>query len=405
MCQDGLQISGVGTVGFRLLKYDPLCHLLLLNVDEEIPKHLQNEPRFFYLTPSISHDPLIVSKKLIEIYKKEIKRLASIIKSPLHIEVSDRYSSNNSKGSKDFWRKATGYKISLTKLFQRREEPYFDLDNAGDLEDRWGRVPVSRGAHGRPNHFKTSARKVATTSLARPTWNDRACYLHMVNTKSMIAYANKLIAYAEQADKDFDDFIYFYKAHEFDGLNWKRSIDELSDENPYKQFRIDFEVEVQKIRDQKEYLEKKIAPLIDEWDSYYCDEKNLEARQDELDKKYRYRVEREKELKDSLEQKRKIKRQRKREQLIAEVEAEMAQWKDDIHSGKVSCGCTSSPNAEGVRALKDHYSTYEDAKAAAKSALIKRNVFCKPYKCPVKKTGRDGRHYTCGGYHLTKFEG
>ena len=67
MCQDGLQISGVGTVGLRLLKYDPLCHLLLLNVDEEIPKHLQNEPRFFYLTPSVSHDPLIVSKKLIEI--------------------------------------------------------------------------------------------------------------------------------------------------------------------------------------------------------------------------------------------------------------------------------------------------------------------------------------------------
>ena len=30
-----------------------------------------------------------LTKKLIEIYKKEIKRLASIIKSPLHIEVNE----------------------------------------------------------------------------------------------------------------------------------------------------------------------------------------------------------------------------------------------------------------------------------------------------------------------------
>ena len=58
MCQDGLQISGVGTVGLRLLKYDPLCHLLLLNVDEEIPKHLQNETRFFTLRHSLAMTPL-----------------------------------------------------------------------------------------------------------------------------------------------------------------------------------------------------------------------------------------------------------------------------------------------------------------------------------------------------------
>ena len=345
------------------------------------------------------------SAALIKIYKKEIKRLASIIKSPLHIEVSDRYSSNNSKGSKNFWQSATGYKISLTKLFERREEPYFDLDNAGDLEDYWGRVPVSRRVPKCPDHFKTYSREVAPTSLARPTWNREICYLHMVNTKSMIAYANKLIAYAEQADKEFDDFVYFYRAHEFDGLNWKRSIDELSDDNPYKQFRIDFEVEVQKIRDQKEYLEKKIAPLIDEWNSYYCDEKNLEARQDELDKKYRQRVERKKELKARLKEKREAKRQLEREQLIAEVKAEMAQWKDDIHSGKVPCGCTSSPNAEGIRALKKHYSTLEDATEGARNALLKSGLHLRPYKCPVKKSGRDGRHYACGGYHLTKFEG
>jgi len=67
MCQDGLQISGVGSVGIRLLEHDPLCHLLFLNVDNEIPKDLENEPRFFYLPSSVSHDPLIVSKKIIEI--------------------------------------------------------------------------------------------------------------------------------------------------------------------------------------------------------------------------------------------------------------------------------------------------------------------------------------------------
>lgn len=346
----------------------------------------------------------VLTKKLIEIYKKEINRLASIIKSPLHIEVEGSYNRTSSKGSKDFWRSATGYKFSLTKLFKRREEPYFHYDNAGEVESRWKQVPVASRAP-KATKFSACSRKVAPTSLARPTYNSEICYLHMANTKSMIAFANKLIAYAEKAEEEWDDFVYFYRAHEFDGLNWKRSIDELSDENPYKQFRIDFEIEVQKIRDQKEYFEKKIAPLIDEWDSYYCDEKNLEARQDELDKKYRYRVEREKELKDSLEQKRKIKRQRKREQLIAEVEAEMAQWKDDIHSGKVSCGCTSSPNAEGIRALKKHYSTLEDATEGAKSALLKSGLHLRPYKCPVKKKGRDGRHYACGGYHLTKFEG
>jgi hypothetical protein len=343
-----------------------------------------------------------LTKKLIEIYKKEINRLVSIIKSPLHIEVDD-YNCTSSKGSKDFWQSATGYKFSLTILFKSREAPYFNIDNAGDLEDRWGRIPVISRTP-KASQFSSYSREVAPTSLGRPTWNRKICYLHMVNTESMIAYANKLIAYAEQAEEDWDDFVYFYRAHEFDGPNWKRDIDELSDENPYKQFRIDFEVEVQKIRDQKEYLEKKIAPLIDEWDSYYCDEKNLEARQDELDKKYRQRVEREKELKARLKEKREARKQLEREQLIAEVKVEMTQWKDDIHSGKVSCGCTSSPNAEGIRALKKHYSTLEDATEGARSALFK-GLHLRPYKCPVKKSGRDGRHYTCGGYHLTKFEG
>jgi hypothetical protein len=345
-----------------------------------------------------------LTKKLIEIYKKEIKRLASIIKSPLYIEVRGDYDHRRDKESIRFWKSATGYKVSLTEMFKRREEPYFDTDNAGHVKARWKQVPVSCRVPKREN-FSAYSRKVAPTSLATPTWNREICYLHMVDTNEIVEYAEQLVAYADKAKKDFNDFVYFYKAHEYNGRNWKRRIDELVDENPYKQFRIDFEVEVQKIRDQKEYLEKKIAPLIDEWDSYYCDEKNLEARQDELDKKYRQRVEREKELKARLKEKREAKMQLERKQLIAEVKVEMAQWKDDIHSGKVSCGCTSSPNAEGIRALKKHYSTLEDATEGARNALLKSGLHLRPYKCPVKKSGRDGRHYACGGYHLTKFEG
>ena len=67
MCQDGLQISGVGTVGLRLFKHDPLCHLLFLNVDEEIPVTLHKESRFFHLNSTNSHDPVIVARKLLEI--------------------------------------------------------------------------------------------------------------------------------------------------------------------------------------------------------------------------------------------------------------------------------------------------------------------------------------------------
>jgi glycosyltransferase involved in cell wall biosynthesis len=70
MCQDGLQISGVGTVGLGLFKHDPLCHLLFLNVDEEIPVTLQKESRFFHLNSTNSHDPVIVARKLAEIASK-----------------------------------------------------------------------------------------------------------------------------------------------------------------------------------------------------------------------------------------------------------------------------------------------------------------------------------------------
>ena len=46
MCQDGPQISGVGTIGLNLLMHDPLCHLLYLNVDEKLPIPLQKRQDF-----------------------------------------------------------------------------------------------------------------------------------------------------------------------------------------------------------------------------------------------------------------------------------------------------------------------------------------------------------------------
>ena len=67
MCQDGLQISGVGTIGLNLLMHDPLCHLLYLNVDEKLPIFLQKETRFYHLRSSKSHDPILVANKLTEI--------------------------------------------------------------------------------------------------------------------------------------------------------------------------------------------------------------------------------------------------------------------------------------------------------------------------------------------------
>ena len=67
MCQDGLQISGVGTIGLNLLMHDPLCHLLYLNVDEKLPIPLQKETRFYHLRSSKSHDPILVANKLTEI--------------------------------------------------------------------------------------------------------------------------------------------------------------------------------------------------------------------------------------------------------------------------------------------------------------------------------------------------
>ena len=223
---------------------------------------------------------------------------------------------------------------------------------------------------------------------------------HTEHYADMISSIQDKLECVDTIRRDYNQFLAAFRREDGDFL---KSIDQLSEyNNPYLDIRKRIhEDKVVFIKRQEEITS--LLTVSSDW-LIKNTEESFNKQQDELDRKYRQRVERKKELKARLSEKREAKRQLERKQLIAEVKVEMLQWKDDIHSGKTTCGCTSSPNAEGIRALKKHYSTLEDATEGARSALFK-GLHLRPYKCPVKKSGRDGRHYTCGGYHLTKFEG
>ena len=339
--------------------------------------------------------------KLREIYQAEIKCLSRTIKAPLYIK-TDSYHRTH-KGSQAFWKRASGQNLSLTTLIEKREEPYYDYDNNYlGVSDLPRKLKVLNQAP--TQSLRTAVYKSCPTSLI-PRHGDDNAYLRMVAVSSIDAYIESLEIYRDRISEDFEDFKCFYRAHEYDGPNWMHHVDDLSDDNPYKPFRVKFEADVQKLRDQKDLHGAKLEELQAAWDDYYCDEKNLEEEQERLDKKFRQRAERRAEIRKSLDEKKKIREAAAHKALTVLISEEMMQWKDDVHSGKKPCGCTSSPNGEGIRALKKHYTTLEDATNGAKNALIKSDLHLRPYKCPVKKTGRDGRHYTCGGYHLTKFEG
>jgi len=199
------------------------------------------------------------------------------------------------------------------------------------------------------------------------------------------------------------DSEYFFRATDLDESEsyWKYSVEELSEKNPYRAFRLAFEQALESKRERLAELRGHLDRLQSEWDNYYSDVANLRAVQDERDKKYRQRAERRAEIESS----RRV-RQRRREQeehaaLVAEVQAEMEQWRENVHAGKDTCGCTSAPNSEGIRTLKVNYGTLEEATAAAKSALINNDLHLRPYRCEAKRKGRDGRHYKCGGFHLS----
>jgi hypothetical protein len=338
--------------------------------------------------------------KLREVYQKEIKRLTSIIKFPLYICTDG---SREHRGNEAFWRAASGQNKSLSALIEKREEPYYDKNSSAEGPGHW----PQNAEHAIWHRTPSSTIKADSTAFEKSCvkrWADSDPYLFMVNVESIDSYIETLKHHRQRVTEAFEDFTSFYRAHEYVGLDWKHHVDDLSDDNPYKPFRLKFEAEVQKLRDQKTLLGAKLEKLQARWDEYYCDEQNLEEEQVRLDKKFRQRSERRAELRKSLKEKRKTREETAHKELIEQVKEEMTQWKDAIHSGKKPCGCTSSPNSEGIRALKKHYSTLEDATHGAKGALIKSDLHLRPYKCPVKKTGRDGRHYTCGGYHLTKFE-
>jgi len=232
-----------------------------------------------------------------------------------------------------------------------------------------------------------------------------AQYLKDYHTKHYDKLIKTIQSDLSRVDKVRDDFNHFIVAFKrTDDNQFAFEIDRLRElNNPYLDIRVKIHEDKAVFIKRQEEITSLLA-ISSDWLNKNTEE-SFNKQQDELDKKYRQRVERKKELKERLEEKREVRRQRERDQLVAEVKVEMAQWKDDVHSGKVSCGCTSSPNAEGIRALKKHYSTLEDATDGARNALLKSGLHLRPYKCPVKKTGRDGRHYACGGYHLTKFEG
>ena len=208
------------------------------------------------------------------------------------------------------------------------------------------------------------------------------------------AYKQKMI----DRNRDIDNFL---QATEYADGNWVYSVADLSIDNPYREFRLAFEHGLTEKRARQSELQAHLDRLQEVWDNCYSDMDNLQKEQDERDKVYRQRVERKAELQASLKVKQKNRAEERHAALVKEVATEMSQWREGVHSGKDTCGCTSAPNAEGIRTIKVNYPTLEAATAAAKAALINSNLHLRPYTCPAKKKGRDGRHYKCGGFHLS----
>ena len=272
--------------------------------------------------------------KLREIYQTEIKCLSRTIEAPLYIK-TDSYHRTH-KGSQAFWKRASEQSLPLTTLIEKREEPYYHYDNKYQgISDRVYKLKVLNRAP--TQALRTAVYKSCPTSLL-PRHGDDNAFLRMVDISSIDAHIESLERYRDRISEQFEDFKYFYRAHEYDGPNWKHHVDDLSDDNPYKPFRLKFEAEVQKLRDQKALHEAKLEKLQTRWDDYYCDEKHLEAEQERLDKKFRQRAERRAELRKSLREKRKIREAAAHKALIEQVKEEMTQWRNDVHSGKKPCG-------------------------------------------------------------------
>ena len=226
-------------------------------------------------------------------------------------------------------------------------------------------------------------------------------YYWKINPDSVDKIIDQALAYKQRMIDHNKKIDFFMRATAYSDGCWVHPVEDLSADNPYREFRLNFEKGLEGKRSRLSELEAHLIRLQEQWDNYYADIENLRKVQDERDKVFRQRTERKAELKASLSAKRKKKEQERHAALVKKVEAEMQQWRDNVRAGKDTCGCTSAPNSEGVRTLKVNYATLEEATAAAKSALVNNDLHLRPYRCDAKKKGRDGRHYKCGGFHLS----
>ena len=226
-------------------------------------------------------------------------------------------------------------------------------------------------------------------------------YFWKINPDSVDKIIDQALAYKQRMIDRNKKIDFFMRATAHSDGCWVHPVEDLSEDNPYREFRSNFEKGLARKKDRLIELESYLNRLQEQWDNYYSDIENLRKVQDERDKVYRQRTERKAELKASLSAKRKKREQEQHAALVKQVKAEMQQWRDNVRAGKDTCGCTSAPNSEGIRTLKVNYATLEEATAAAKSALINSDLHLRPYRCDAKKKGRDGRHYKCGGFHLS----
>jgi hypothetical protein len=344
------------------------------------------------------------TERQIEEIKSEISSLKWIL-----TPVCSGYSDGESR--REYW-----YKNVVSQLHVRNHNNSY---NIREIQKAFLRLSCTHDDHdyysGRPTSNNSDVCSDFRINLPNPSHEDspflvlkkdgnyanNCDYYWKINPDSVDKIIDQALAYKQRMIDQNKKIDFFMRATAFSSRCWVYPVDDLSEDNPYREFRLNFEQGLLRKRARLTELESHLILLQEQWDSYYSDIENLRKVQDERDKAYRQRVERKAELRASLSVKRKKREQEQHETLVKQVQAEMQQWRDNVHAGKDTCGCTSAPNSEGIRTLKVNYATLEAATAAAKSALINSNLHLRPYKCQAKKKGSDGRHYSCGGFHLT----
>ena len=353
-------------------------------------------------------DAFNLSKEIIERQILELKAAVSALRW-IHTPVCTGYRDGESR--RKYWRKNV-----ISQLHIRNHNDKYDIR---DIRKAFLRTSCTHDDHDYYSGQSTSNSNDVCSdfriNLPDPSHEDSPFlvlkkdgnysnpydYYWKINPDSVDKIINQAVAYKQRMIDHNKKIDFFMRATTFSDRCWVHPVDDLSEENPYREFRLNFEKGLTGERTRLALLESHLNCLQEQRDSYYSDIENLRKVQDERDKVYRQRVERKAEIRDSLNTKKRKRKEEKREALISEVEEEMKLWRENVHSGKDTCGCTSSPNSEGIRTLKVNYSTLEAATAAAKSALINSDLHLRPYRCDAKRKGRDGRHYSCGGFHLS----